>query len=244
MKIILLAIILIFSLHSKYVLIFVHPSTIFNIAGEKFFPAIQNIDLPGWHKITKKSLIKNCFEEVFVPFINQYFFYFENIESDFYMFNWSGNIYPVKEKNIASMQLCTAILHYKRDHQDDELILIGCSHGGSVILGMANLLKKYNIRVSRVILLGTPISEKNDKNILEKLSDGTYVFSKILCIYSESDYIQRMDFIFNNYKFCKRILNDREGVINYKIHNVGHINLWHKILWKSPFIINVPRIML
>jgi hypothetical protein len=243
MNIFLLGLVLIFSVYSKDIVVFIHPSTVFNISGERFFPAIQNIDLPGWHKITKKSLIKNCYNEVFLPFVNNYFLYFDNIKSDFYMFNWSGSIYPIKKKHIASRQLCQAILDYLVDHPDDELILIGCSHGGSVILGMADLLKKHNIRVSKVILLGTPISDKNNENALEKLSDGSYVFSKIINIYSESDYIQKIDFIFNNYKFCQRILNTREGVINYKIGNIGHINLWHKIFSKKPFLIEIPRII-
>lgn len=49
----------------KTLIVFVHPSTLLKISGEKYFPAIQNIKLPGFHKITKYFLLESCYDEVF-----------------------------------------------------------------------------------------------------------------------------------------------------------------------------------
>jgi hypothetical protein len=242
-KIFYISLFIVFHFYSKEVVLFVHPSTIFGIPVEIFCPAIQNIILPGWHEINEESLHKSCYEEVFLPFKKKYNIYFRNNPASFYMFNWSASIYPLEKKKIASEELASKIIEYKKKNFDDTLILIGCSHGGSVILGIADILKKKNIKIEKVILIGTPINEINNKNAAKKLCNGEYIFSKIINIYSESDYIQRIDLIFNNFKLCNRTLDTREGIINYKITDVGHINLWHKILWKDPFIINLPGIM-
>jgi hypothetical protein len=242
MKSIYVIIFFISSLYNNSVIVFVHPSTIFGIAGERFFPAIQNINLPGFHKITKASLRKNCYKEVFLPFLDKYNLYFKNQLTSFYMFNWSGGIYPVNKKYIAAQQLFDAIFQYYTNNPNDELILIGCSHGGSVILAMVDLLKKHNISVHGVILLGTPINDNNRRYALEKLPNGDYVFKKIINIYSESDYIQRMDLVFNNFKFCRRTLPQKKHIINYKV-NFGHINLWHKLFSQDPFVIQLPELM-
>lgn len=227
----------------KTIIIFVHPSTICNISGESFFPAIQNIKLPGLHKITRESLLNNCYCEVFLPFVNQYNIYFKEPTS-FYMFNWTGNIYPLYYKKIASQELFDSLIKYKNKNPNDKIILIGCSHGGNVILGMAPLLKKFNINIDLIILLGTPISKDSNKYTLEKLSNQSYIFTKIINIYSLSDYIQKIDIIFNDFKLCERILNQRKGIINYRINNTfGHINLWHKLIWKEPFVIQIPKIL-
>lgn len=178
----------------------------------------------------------------FLPFLRKYYTYYKD-EAYFYMFNWTGNIYPLKYKTIASQNLFDALFKYKNDNPDHSIILIGCSHGGNVILQMADLLKQYNIQIDLVVLLGTPISKKSNKNAFKKMNDVEYVFKKIINIYSFDDYIQKIDIFFNNFKLCERIFEFREGIINYKISGIGHINLWHKILWKDPFVIQVPIIM-
>ncbi len=105
---------------------------------------------------------------------------------------------------------------------------------------MSGLLKKYNMEIDLVVLLGTTISIVTQVNANQKLSYNQYVFSKILNIYSESDYIQKLDVFFNNFHFCDRVLLNRSGVINYQIYNYGHIDLWHKVFFKDPFVIYVP----
>ncbi len=224
-------------------IIFVHPSTLFGIPGELFFPAIQNILLPGFYQIKKDNLSNKSYNEVFLLFLHKYSYLFKKNDVKYYMFNWSGVIYPIQNKEIASVELFYEIFSFKKNNPNDKIILIGCSHGGNVILGMSDLLKLYNIEIDTVVLLGTPIGENSDKNAMKKLFNGRYVFKQIINIYSNSDFIQKIDLVFNDFKFCKRILNERTGIINYRITGFGHIDLWHKVLWKDPFVIQVPRIM-
>ena len=68
-------------------------------------------------------------------------------------------------------------------------------------------------------------------------------FAMLINIYSYSDYIQNIDIFCNNFKATQRRLEQREGIINYQINNIGHVNLWYKIFNKNPFIIQIPKIL-
>lgn len=241
MKKALFFIFIIISMNAETLIIFVHPSTIFGICSENFLPAIQNLKLRGLHKISKKSIQKKCYKDVFIPFLKNYNIFYKNNSTSFYIFSWNGNIYPVYQKKIASVELFKSLSKIK--NKFDKIILIGCSHGGSVILGMAPLLQKNKITIDSIILLGTPISTENNNYALLKIESNTYVFKKIINVYSNEDYIQKTDFIFNNYKFCNRTITKNENIINYEIYEFGHINLWHQYPWKDPFVISIPLLL-
>jgi hypothetical protein len=229
-------------INPQTIIVFVNPSTVLGINGEKYFPAIQNIKLPGFFPISKISLLDSCYQEVFLPFITNYKDEFSD-KTAFYMYNWSGTIYPCVYKLIASKELFIELSRYKKNHPNDIIWLIGCSHGGSVILGMAELLMSHNIQIDMIILLGTPISEQNNENALKKINNKKYVFKHIINIYSKSDFIQIADIFFNNFSLCKRTISERSGLINYLIKDFGHIELWHKTSSRNPFIVNVPMII-
>ncbi len=227
--------------YTKEIVVFVQPFKIFTIVNDEYFYAIQNNKLLGWHEITDKTLFKNSYEEVFLPFVKEYYIY--NNKASFFTFNWSGSIFPLRYKDIAPKKLFNALVKYKNNNPDDTIILIAYSHGGNVVLRMADLLRKNNIKIDLVVLLGTPLGESSNSNARNKLADGSYVFSKIINIYSFDDYIQTIDIFFNNFKLCQRTLDYRKNLINYEIKNKGHVNLWYQIFKQDPFVIQVPRIM-
>lgn len=226
----------------KMVVIFVHPSTIFSIPGERLLPAIQNVQLGGLHEVLPEVLDKDSYEKVFLPFVKNYQKYFSDSVS-YYMFNWGGAIYPIKHKQQASSKFYHALKKYHKEQKPDKIVLIGCSHGGTVILGMADFLKQDSIPIDVAVLLGTPISFENEEYATMKRNDGSFVFETIINVYSDVDYIQKLDVFFNNFHFCKRKISPQSNIINYRITDYGHINLWHRYVWKDPFVLEVPRLL-
>lgn len=164
-------------------------------------------------------------------------------KASYYMFNWDGAIYPIKHKKQASNKFYLALKNYKELYKKNKIILVGCSHGGSVILGMADDLKKDKIAIDLVVLLGTPISKKNEEYATIRTDDGSFVFQTIINVYSEIDYIQPLDLFFNNFNFCKREIEPQSNIINYRIAHYGHINLWHRYAWSDPFVLEVPYVL-
>lgn len=159
------------------------------------------------------------------------------------MFNWGGVIYPIKYKHQASSKFYAALKQYQKEQKPDKIVLIGCSHGGTVILGMADFLKKDGLSINTVVLLGTPISSENEKYATMKRENGSFVFETIINVYSDIDYIQKLDIFFNNFHFCKTKITPHSNIINYRINDYGHINVWHRYMWKDPFILEVPRLL-
>lgn len=230
-------------IYSKEIVIFVQPFKIFTFINDEYFPAIQNNKLIGLNKITQNSLCKNGYKEVFLRFIEQYNIYFKNNNTSFFTFNHIGSIFPFRLKNNSSKKLLNAIIKYKNDNPNDKIILIGYSHGGNVVLNMANLLIKHNLKIDLVLLLGTPINTSSNKNTFAKLVNGNYVFSNIINIYSLADYLQKIEIWSNNFKFYQKELQPRESLINYPINDFGHVNLWYKVWRFDPFILQVPKIL-
>ena len=189
--------------------IFVHPSTIFSIPGERLLPAIQNIQLDGLHEVLPETLDRYSYEKVFLPFAKNYQKYFSDSVS-YYMFNWGGVIYPIKYKHQASSKFYAALKQYQKEQKPDKIVLIGCSHGGTVILGMADFLKKDGLSINTVVLLGTPISSENEKYATMKRENGSFVFETIINVYSDIDYIQKLDVFFNNFQiYFQKIVSKR-----------------------------------
>ena len=70
----------------------------------------------------------------------------------FYIFSWGGTIYPIKTKEEQSYNLYLNLINIIAQYPNYKIILIGCSHGGSVILGMSKYLQSNNIKIELIIL--------------------------------------------------------------------------------------------
>jgi len=110
----------------------------------------------------------------------------------FYIFGWKSEHVNDHTRNKAAKdlveQLYKVIFDYYTEHDViPKVRLIGYSHGGNVILNMANHLPQFSDVEMEVWLFGTPIQQINHNHIY------SYCFSKIYSIYSNKDWVQTID---------------------------------------------------
>lgn len=113
----------------------------------------------------------------------------------FYIFGWkSEHVYHETRMQAAKtlvQELQDLVLnYYKKYDVIPSLRLIGFSHGGNVVVNTANFLPLYiqdtPVHVE-IWLFGTPVQKINQNSINSKN------FNKVYSIYSEKDWLQRMD---------------------------------------------------
>lgn len=110
----------------------------------------------------------------------------------FYIFGWKSEHVNDNTRNNAAKdlvdQLYDLIYEYYADHAVvPKVRLIGYSHGGNVVLNMANHLPYYPDIEMEVWLFGTPVQQVNHNQIYG------HCFSKIYSVYSKKDWIQVVD---------------------------------------------------
>jgi pimeloyl-ACP methyl ester carboxylesterase len=110
-----------------------------------------------------------------------------------YSFGWSGELNPRARKN-ASIELFNNLrqLHktiQEKTGQDPEFILISHSHGGNVILHMAELYDPEDVvfSIAKVILLACPV-QKSTAHLI-----SSPMFERIYSLHSHTDMIQIVD---------------------------------------------------
>jgi len=110
-----------------------------------------------------------------------------------YSFGWSGELNPQARKN-ASQELFNNLkqLHnliQEKTGQSPEFILISHSHGGNVILHMAEINdpEGFQLTISKVILLACPVQKRTEHLI------GSPMFKRIYSLHSHTDMIQIVD---------------------------------------------------
>lgn len=116
----------------------------------------------------------------------------ETSNNDYYTFGFSGILSDFHRKE-AGQELYKSIVNlvtnYKQQGIKTHINLCGYSHGGNVILYMAEAEKNFEqkLLIDNVILFGTPIQKETAHYALKP------IFNKIINIYSQGDSIQNND---------------------------------------------------
>ena len=110
----------------------------------------------------------------------------------FYIFGWKSEHVNDHTRNKAAKelvdQLYAVIFDYYNQHGIvPKVRLLGYSHGGNVVLNMANHLPHYPDIDMEAWLFGTPVQQVNHNHIY------SHCFRKIYSIYSKRDWIQTID---------------------------------------------------
>ena len=113
----------------------------------------------------------------------------------FYIFGWKSEHVYHSTRMQAAADLVKSLQklvndYYAKHHTIPKIQLIGFSHGGNVVLNTANYLPLIVENKQVVIeawLFGTPVQQANQASV------NSPNFNKIYSIYSEKDWLQRMD---------------------------------------------------
>lgn len=200
----------------------------------------------GLSEITETNISKKIYNTVFIPFKKDFELYISR-NNFYYTFNWSGSLLKEARKK-ASQELATAIIQLKKEHPSIKITVICHSHGGNVLLETADILKTTNISIDCAILLGTPISKKTEAWAAIKNKDKEYVFTKILNIFSQWDWVQPLDILSNDYAFCKKSFpiskTEKTNIINQKENIYSHWSFYYLLPFDpKPFIMEIPTIL-
>lgn len=110
-----------------------------------------------------------------------------------YSFGWSGKLNQIARKN-ASQELFDGLkqLHHdilQKTGLEPEFILISHSHGGNVVLHLAEINDPdgFNLVISKAILLACPV-QKNTAHLI-----NSPIFERIYSLHSHTDMIQIAD---------------------------------------------------
>jgi hypothetical protein len=110
-----------------------------------------------------------------------------------YSFGWSGKLNPEARKK-ASQELFAGLKQLvitmrETYHSDPEIILIAHSHGGNVILHLAEIIDPdgFELTIAKAILLACPVQQKTEHLI------SAPMFKRIYSLHSHTDLIQIVD---------------------------------------------------
>ncbi len=200
----------------------------------------------GLSQITETNISKKIYNAVFLPFKKDFELYISK-NTFYYTFNWSGSLLQEARRK-ASKELAEAIIQLKKKYPLIKITVICHSHGGNVLLETADILQNTNFSIDYTILIGTPISKKTEMWAAIKNKNKEYVFTKILNIFSQWDWLQPLDIFSNNYAFCKKsfpILNkEKTNIINQKENSESHWSFYYLFKENSlPFVIKIPTIL-
>jgi hypothetical protein len=110
----------------------------------------------------------------------------------FYTFGWSGML-TLEARQKASQDLFCALKELVLTYQEKygctpEIILISHSHGGNVILHLAEIVDPdFELNISKAILLACPVQKHTDHLI------SSPIFNRIYSLHSHTDMIQIAD---------------------------------------------------
>lgn len=147
-----------------------------------------------------------------------------------YTFSWNGRLSQRHRLNAAYKlyhKLMKVLSLLERD--STEVILVGHSHGGNVILNLARAEKKYRngLMVDRAVLLGTPV-QCETRHLLKHS-----MFKIAYHCYSTGDRIQNLDFIStkdhaSQRRFPQEYVFDKltQIELNFGSYMPNHSELW------------------
>lgn len=111
----------------------------------------------------------------------------------FYTFGWSGNLTLEARKN-ASFDLFyelkeLTLTYQKKYNCSPEIVLISHSHGGNVILHLAEITDpdNFKLKIAKAVLLACPV-QKHTNHLI-----GSPIFERIYSLHSHTDMIQIAD---------------------------------------------------
>lgn len=129
----------------------------------------------------------------------------------FYTFGWSGKL-NLKARENASLNLFYALKTLEHEYQEKygtepEFVLISHSHGGNVILHLADITdpEGFKPHIAKAILLACPV-QKHTAHLI-----GSPIFERIYSLHSHTDMIQIADpqGLHNTKKITKPLLSSR-----------------------------------
>jgi len=106
-------------------------------------------------------------------------------EEKLYVFGWSGALSSEDRKNAAKK-----LLEWMLEHSNEEFVLIGHSHGGNVLLNLAEIVherEKIPFTIQKLVLLACPVQKETAHLITSML------FQKVYSLYSSKDFAQICD---------------------------------------------------
>jgi len=154
----------------------------------------------------------------------------------FYTFGWDGYLNQKSRLSSAKVlysSLLNEISKIKSNinlkDQDLELVLIGHSHGGNVLLNLAKINAEIhgNLKVDKLVLIGTPVQSETE----ELINDA--MFKKIYSLYSNDDMVQVIDIISTQDSISKRRYkntNIKSKLVQIELE-IGNKRPCHNELW-------------
>jgi len=180
----------------------------------------------GLHKITE-------FNSSYYPFLQAQTLATVNPlqfnQEHFYVFGWSGKVAPEERKN-AAFDLFNALKSLTDTYQKQynclpKIILISHSHGGNVVLHLAEIVDPdgFTLQISKAILLACPV-QKHTAHLI-----NSSLFTRIYSLHSHTDILQIIDpqGLHNPKKITRPLLSSRHFDINPKLAQA-------LIRWKQP----------
>ena len=167
-----------------------------------------------------------------------------------YLFGWPGRLSFIQREEYAQLlyaQLRDVIADYKQQYKCTPYIqVIAHSHGGNVVLNLANTKKAedQDMIINKLILMACPVQAKT-KNLIKDP-----MFKQVYVLYSHLDMIQVMD-PQGLYKrkqetptsfFSKRRFPLKENVLQIKMRHNRHAVL-HTEFSSPAFVYYLPRII-
>lgn len=140
----------------------------------------------------------------------------------FYTFGWSGQL-GLQARKKAAQDLFNALKHlvitYKEKYGcNPKIILISHSHGGNVILHMAEIIDMdgFDLKISKAILLACPV-QKHTAHLID-----SPMFERIYSLHSHTDMIQIVDpqGLHDKKKLSKPLLSCRHFDVHPKLAQV------------------------
>lgn len=159
-----------------------------------------------------------------------------NSKLHFYTFGWDGRLSHKSRINNAKIlyqSLITEINKIKNNFnlsdQSIDIILLGHSHGGNVLLNLARAEEEFkqNLKINKLILLGTPVQSETSQFI------NNPIFEKIYNFYSNGDMIQVVDIFSTEDDISKRRyqnISPESKLVQIEL-KIGNKKPWHAELW-------------
>ncbi|MBX9831311.1 hypothetical protein K2X40_05110 [Candidatus Babeliales bacterium] len=145
-----------------------------------------------------------------------------------YTFGWDGRLDQANRQQAAEklyQQLLVELENIKKKFEHVEVLLIGHSHGGNVLLNLAQAEETHNKRlcIDQLVLLGTPIQTETAHHV------AAPCFKKVYNFYSTGDKIQKLDTISTSKK-SQRKLEQHSNLTQVKLlcgkKKPGHADLF------------------
>ncbi|MGC2310390.1 MAG: hypothetical protein WA432_02080 [Candidatus Babeliaceae bacterium] len=218
------------------------------IRHNPFFYKNQPITAPGLVPLSITTPIKENGAQLYASLFDSLFDTPNNDTRFYYAFGWSGLVSCKKRLEAARTlfkELNIVLRAFKEQHINPHIRLIGYSHGGNVLLNLAQVQPNKDeeqLSIDELICIGMPVQKETDFLINSPL------FKKIYHFYSREDHIQKLD-CFSTKRFfsCRRFKNNKrfmvpenlvQAEIKIKVHSQkyrrkhcidrspGHVELW------------------